>query len=149
MSVLKFKSFEEAERALWHFNPDQEYYEKIGELWDFADGLAPIRYPQGIFKFHSIEEANDHRNQVELDYGRKSVTIPARFKKYFWDCDFNNLSLQEYEFFICERILNFGNMDSVKWLLSVMDQARLKDVVEKSRNLNKKTRNYWRTVIDE
>lgn len=81
--------------------------------------------------------------------GLKSKKIPVRFLKYFWDCDFDDLSIQKYDFFISERILNFGNMDSVKWLLSLVDQKRLKDVVVKSRNLNKKTRNYWRIIFDE
>ncbi len=79
----------------------------------------------------------------------KSETIPVRFLKYFWDCDFNNLSFQKYDFFISERILNFGNLDSLKWLLSMIDRQRLMEVVEKSRNLNKKTRNYWRTVFEK
>ncbi len=78
----------------------------------------------------------------------KTNTIPEKFKKYFWDCDFENLSMQKYAFFIIERILNFGDVDSVKWLLSNTDRKMLMEVVEKSRNLNKKTRNYWRIMLD-
>ncbi len=78
----------------------------------------------------------------------KLDTIPERFKKYFWDCDFENLGMQKYAFFIIERILNFGNVDSIKWLLSNTDRKMLMEVIEKSRNLNKKTRNYWRIIFD-
>lgn len=68
--------------------------------------------------------------------------------KYYWDCDFHTLSLQEHDFFIIERILNYGNMDSVKWLFSTFSRARVRDVVAKSRNLNRKTGNYWNIVFD-
>lgn len=78
----------------------------------------------------------------------KSGTVPDPFMKYFWDCDFHTLSLQEHDFFIIERILNYGNMDSVKWLFSTFSRARVRDVVAKSRNLNRKTGNYWNIVFD-
>lgn len=79
----------------------------------------------------------------------KSGSIPGPFIKYFWDCDFHKLNLREHDFFIIERILNFGNMDSIKWLFSTFDRAKINAVVAKSRNLNKKTVNYWRTVFDD
>ena len=71
MPVFKYKTFEEAERALWNFHPDESYFRKVAELWDFADKLSPIRYPKGIFKFKSIEEANKQREQWELAYAKK------------------------------------------------------------------------------
>lgn len=86
---------------------------------------------------------------MESQQKRNSKKIPVRFKKYFWDCDFMLLNFEEYDFFIIERIINFGNMDSLKWLLSMVDYKKIKIVVEKSRNLNRKTRNYWKTVFDE
>lgn len=70
MPIYKYKSFEEAERALWNFHPDEAYYEKVAELWEFANKLSPINCPQGIFKFKSIEEANKHREEFELDYAK-------------------------------------------------------------------------------
>ncbi len=71
MPVQKFKTFEEAERALINFKPDDAYIAGIADLWDFADKLNPIRYPRGIFKFKTIEEANKHREEVELAHLRK------------------------------------------------------------------------------
>ena len=70
MPIYKYKTFEEAERALWNFHPDEAYYEKVAELWEFANQLSPINYPRGIFKFKSIEEANKHREEFELDYAK-------------------------------------------------------------------------------
>jgi len=73
MPVYKFKTFEEAERALWNFYPDEAYYEHLKELWDFADRLNPIEYPKGIFKFKSLKEANEQREKWEIAYAKKKL----------------------------------------------------------------------------
>ncbi len=72
------------------------------------------------------------------------VFLPSECKKYFWDCDFKQLRMENHAVFITERILNFGNLSAVRWLLSVVDRSFLMDVVEHSRNLDKKTRNFWK-----
>jgi hypothetical protein len=66
MPIFKYKSFEEAERALWNFNPDDAYLDRVAALFELAKGLNPIKYPPGIFKFKTIEEANRHREEIEL-----------------------------------------------------------------------------------
>jgi hypothetical protein len=71
MPVYRYKTFEEAEIALWDFRPDEMYFHKVAELWSFANKLCPIMYPKGIFKFRSIEEANRHRDEYELDHAKK------------------------------------------------------------------------------
>jgi hypothetical protein len=71
MPVQKFKTFEEAEKALWNFQPDDAYFARVAELWEFANKLNPISYPRGIFKFKTIEEANKHREEIELAHARK------------------------------------------------------------------------------
>lgn len=71
MPIYKYKSFEEAEKALWNIKPDANYFERVSELWEFADKLNPIKYPQGIFKFKTIEQANQHRDAIEIAHARK------------------------------------------------------------------------------
>lgn len=70
MPVYKYKTFEDAQKALWNFNPDEAYYDKIAELWEFANKLSPIKYPKGIFKYKSIEDANRHRFELELNHAK-------------------------------------------------------------------------------
>lgn len=71
MPVQKFKTFEEAERALWKPHPDEAYYDRVAELWDFAEKLNPISFPKGILKFRTIEEANKHREELEFAQAKK------------------------------------------------------------------------------
>ncbi len=75
--------------------------------------------------------------------------MPEMLRKYFWDCRFDELSLEKYPFYIVERILNLGDMTSLRWLLARIDTSLLKEVVEKSRRLDKKTRNYWEIMLHE
>jgi hypothetical protein len=73
--------------------------------------------------------------------------LPETLRKYFWDCDFDDLSMEKHPVFITERVLNFGDMVSVKWLLANTERDFLKKIVENSRNLDKKTRNYWNIML--
>ena len=61
MPVQKFKTFEEAERALWNYNPDSDYYKKLREFYKLFSKLSKFSYPKGVFKFRSLEEAEEHK----------------------------------------------------------------------------------------
>lgn len=67
MPVFKFKSLDEAEKSLWNFKPDDQYFRRVANLWMFANQLSDIKYPGGIFKFKTIEDANRHREELELE----------------------------------------------------------------------------------
>ncbi len=74
--------------------------------------------------------------------------LPKFLKKYFWDCDFSKLNLKEYENFITVRILNYGNDESIMWLMSNIDKSSLINSIKKSREIDNKTRNYWEIILD-
>lgn len=59
MPVYKFKSFEEAERALWNFNPDAGYYRRVAGLFELAFRLSPPKCRRGVLAFHSLDEAKN------------------------------------------------------------------------------------------
>jgi len=75
-------------------------------------------------------------------------SLPIEFQKYFWDVNFDELTFKKYPGFISERILNFGDLDGVKWLLSMTDLSFIKTLVKNSRNLNPKTKNYWQLILE-
>jgi hypothetical protein len=64
MPVKKFKSFEEAERDLWVFEPDDRYYERLRGFYNFAAKFSVARFPRAIFKFRSMQEANRQADSV-------------------------------------------------------------------------------------
>ena len=76
MPVYKFRSFQEAERALWLPTGDPRLAEKLRALWKAAWFLGGrFTPPRGVFKFRSIEEANRHREAWEK---QRIETLRAR-----------------------------------------------------------------------
>jgi len=73
--------------------------------------------------------------------------IPEEFQKYFWDVAFDDLSLEKYPKFIAERIMNYGDLNDIRWLLKVLDRDFIRSVIKNSRNLNSKTHNYWQLML--
>jgi hypothetical protein len=67
--------------------------------------------------------------------------------KYFWDVDVKEIDFGKHARFVIERILNFGNEESVRWLRKRYSDNEIKEVVLKSRNLNKKARNFWNIIF--
>jgi len=61
MSIQKFRSFEEAGKALIHFHPNQDYYRMLSRFYDLASRLNLPRHPRGIFKFPDLESANRYK----------------------------------------------------------------------------------------
>ena len=77
MPVEKFDTFDEARQALWNFQPDEDYFRELSALWEFADKLSPVRFPRGVLKFKTLEEANKHRLAWELEHGKKIMNLAS------------------------------------------------------------------------
>jgi len=75
---------------------------------------------------------------------KRSPRLPNRFKKYFWDCEFSELSLEKYPRFIAERILLYGNLQDIRWLASRVSKEMFQEIVLNSRRLDPKTKNFWK-----
>lgn len=71
MPIWRFKTHEEARRALNIDPNDPRLTERIRALWTFSNRLSPpppIR--RGVHKYRSIEEANAARRQWEAEHLR-------------------------------------------------------------------------------
>jgi hypothetical protein len=82
-----------------------------------------------------------------LSGNKHTLKLPGEFKKYFWDVAFDELTIEKYPRFIAERILNYGDMNGIKWLLSWADKHFIRILIENSRNLNAKTKNFWQIIL--
>ena len=79
--IQKFSTFEEADKALYCFEPDQRYFERVARLWDFVDWVCPRTYACGIFRYRSIEEANEQAEKWLEDNTESLRKTQLRFKK--------------------------------------------------------------------
>ena len=73
--------------------------------------------------------------------------LPSSFRKYFWDCPFEELSLEKNDLFIAARILNYGDWNAVSWLQKIGGRALIRNAVKKRRDLSAKTINFWNLML--
>ena len=65
MPVTKFRTFDEAEAALWRDARDPDLPAAIDKAWAFSRQLCPVRFPSGVFKHRTIEDAERQREAWE------------------------------------------------------------------------------------
>jgi len=61
----------------------------------------------------------------------------------FWDVNIFTLDKNQHKRFIIERILKYGRPESIKWLLANYADQEIIEVVKLSKNIDRKTANYW------
>jgi hypothetical protein len=71
MPVYRFRTLDEARRALW-LKPGDPRLERVTRwVWALAAELAgPLRLPRGVRKFRTLEEADADREQWEAKRSR-------------------------------------------------------------------------------
>lgn len=77
-----------------------------------------------------------------------SDKLPIEFKKYFWDVDFADLSLEKDKYFIIKRTLDRGDTITLKWLRSRCSDLELARVIKRTRDLSSQTANFWSDILE-
>jgi hypothetical protein len=67
MPVQKFRSVEEMPPVPWCSSLDERCLRRIAKLWSRSFALSAMVYPRGVFKFKSIEEAQQARERVSQE----------------------------------------------------------------------------------
>ncbi|MGC2063820.1 MAG: hypothetical protein WA610_12650 [Thermodesulfovibrionales bacterium] len=75
---------------------------------------------------------------------RKEVSsIPDRFRPLFWDTSPGNIHIRRNARYIIERVLEFGDNEAIAWLQRVYTTRTILDVLNTSRAISNKSRNFW------
>ena len=69
--------------------------------------------------------------------------VPAELGRFFWDVDPAGLDPLRHKSFIIERILEFGDEKAVRWLFDAFSRDDIAAILESSRSLSMKSRNFW------
>jgi hypothetical protein len=65
MPVRKFRHVGEMERELWIDRDDPRLFAAIKSVWDFAQRTVRLRFPPGVYKFQSADDAAEQRERWE------------------------------------------------------------------------------------
>jgi hypothetical protein len=65
MPVYTFKSFKDAEKALWNYNPDSDYYRMVSDIFELGFRLAPLQCRRGVFGLSNFDEMEKFK-KIEL-----------------------------------------------------------------------------------
>lgn len=76
-------------------------------------------------------------------------TLPQALGPYFWDTDFDKLDMLAHRRFIAERLLEKTTPEGFRFLLERFCRSELRRILEESRRLHARDRDFWRLYLAE
>ena len=73
----------------------------------------------------------------------RTTKLPATFKTYFWDVDFNKIDPEKSKMFVLKRVLDRGGNKAIKWLFKHYTKEDIKKLLLISRDISQKTAIFW------
>jgi hypothetical protein len=70
--------------------------------------------------------------------------LPRRLEKFFWDVSSDQIDLDRHSEYVIARLLEHGDLVAIQWLIKAYRKEEIIDVVKQSRQLSRKTANFWR-----
>lgn len=74
--------------------------------------------------------------------------MPIRFKKYFWDTEFEKLDLKNNMKYIISRLFCEGSWESINWVKEHYTEEEIIKTAKESRRLNPITANFLKNMYD-
>lgn len=76
--------------------------------------------------------------------------IPQEWHKYFWEVQAENVDLDEYPYYVMERVLEHGNFEAVRKVRRYYGDERLKAFLLSTyaRGLSKPTMRFWQVILN-
>ena len=70
--------------------------------------------------------------------------LPRRLDKFFWDVSPRQIHLERHCEYVIARVLEHGDLVAIRWLIKTYRKEDIVNVVKSSRQLSRKTANFWR-----
>lgn len=64
-------------------------------------------------------------------------------KPIFWDVDLHESDVKKHAFYIIERVLEFGDLEQINWIMRRFSTNDIIKVLKTSRRLSLKSANFW------
>lgn len=82
-----------------------------------------------------------------MSMGMAGKPLPDFLAPYFWEIDFQQLRLSGREYYVIERVLEYGDDEAIHWLKATFPIETIADVVRRSRRISRNTATLWALVL--
>lgn len=65
MPVRKYRHVGEMDRETWYRRGDPQLFRAMRAVWDLWQTLAQPTFPPGVYRYQSVEDADDQRRSWE------------------------------------------------------------------------------------
>ena len=79
---------------------------------------------------------------------KTDAPLPECLRSLFWDTDFDRLRAQGHERYIIERVLEYGDVPEVRWMMRRFSRERIAQVLCASRRLSRKSADFWSFILN-
>jgi hypothetical protein len=73
--------------------------------------------------------------------------LPDFTHRYFWDINPSWLDVGRYSRYVIERLLEYGDLPSVRWMACRFSREEIVEVLKTSRSLSRKSAGFWMHVL--
>ena len=88
-------------------------------------------------------------NQTEKNTRSNSRhEISESLRPFFWDVDFESLSVQKYSYFIISRLMEHGDDEALPFLMRAYSRRELVATLRTSRSISRRSRKFWALLLD-
>ncbi len=74
--------------------------------------------------------------------------LPELLHPLFWDTDFDRLRVTGHERYIIERVLEYGDVPEVRWMMRRFSREQIVEVLRRSRRFSLKSARFWAFILD-
>jgi hypothetical protein len=79
---------------------------------------------------------------------KKAERIPESLRPFFWDVDFENLSVGDFPHFIISRLMEHGDETGLRFLMRTYSLQELLETLRTSRSISRRSRKFWALLLE-
>lgn len=85
---------------------------------------------------------------MKSQYSISMPILTPNLLKYFWDCDKSKLDFNVYQSYILNRLMQYGNLEAIKWILNNYEREYVVNyLAKKGKNtLDRKSYLFWEKI---
>jgi hypothetical protein len=72
-----------------------------------------------------------------------TARLPIEAQRFFWDTDSAQLDVDEYPVYVLERLLEYGDLPYVRWMLQRFPREEIIAILQTSCRLSPLSANFW------